>query len=206
MTPDIHKKMSKRAFDGVLRKWRRQLHDYDDKASATPSTTITVPSTVTKTQERGNHASQSDIAAKSTTNEGRPSTDKTVPEESNNSLPAEVPIGEQLYIKVHQYLAAEAADKVMTYASLCDAQTHRWSRSDAANDFPFRYNWPGRLLACCWKGCRKVINKRVLQMKRFVGSSIVCICLCIHQVFGIAGAHGQRYRSITGAASSGLDF
>ena len=146
MTPDIHKKMSKRAFDGILRKWRRQLHDYDDNTSETTTTTNTA--TVTKTQNRRNNTSQSGDAGKSATKEAsHPSIDKVTEESQtsstcskNNSPSSDVPIGEQLYIKVHQYLAAEAADKVMTYASLCDAQTHRWSRSDAANDFPFRYN------------------------------------------------------------------
>ena len=28
-TPDIRKKMSKRAFDGLIAQWRRRLHDYD---------------------------------------------------------------------------------------------------------------------------------------------------------------------------------
>ena len=30
ITPDKTIKMSKRAFDGIVRKWRRQLHHYDD--------------------------------------------------------------------------------------------------------------------------------------------------------------------------------
>lgn len=30
-TPNVRKKMSKRAFDGLITKWRRQLHEYDPK-------------------------------------------------------------------------------------------------------------------------------------------------------------------------------
>ena len=30
-TPNVRKKMSKRAFDGLISKWRRQLHEYDQK-------------------------------------------------------------------------------------------------------------------------------------------------------------------------------
>ena len=28
-TPDVHKKCSKRAFDGLVRQWRRRLHEWD---------------------------------------------------------------------------------------------------------------------------------------------------------------------------------
>ena len=35
-TPDVHKKMSKRAWEGLIRKWRRDLHAWDDGGSAGP--------------------------------------------------------------------------------------------------------------------------------------------------------------------------
>lgn len=34
-TPNIHKKCSKRSWDGQVRKWRKQLHAFDDPASTT---------------------------------------------------------------------------------------------------------------------------------------------------------------------------
>jgi hypothetical protein len=32
-TPDIHRKCSKRAFDGLVRSWRRALHKYDPEGA-----------------------------------------------------------------------------------------------------------------------------------------------------------------------------
>eukprot|EP01135_Chromosphaera_perkinsii_P006055 Nk52_evm3s387 gene=Nk52_evmTU3s387 len=46
-TPNKHKKMSKRAWDGLVKKWRRQLHEYDFEEAAMQS----IPNPVNASEE-----------------------------------------------------------------------------------------------------------------------------------------------------------
>lgn len=40
MTPDVHKACSKRAFEGLVKKWRRQLHAWDPPSDDSESTEL----------------------------------------------------------------------------------------------------------------------------------------------------------------------